>query len=934
MATGTICNTALTAMKTNQQPGTYSFLFTDIEGSTRLWEQHPEAMQDALAKHDAILRAAIAANAGEVVKATGDGCHAAFDSALNGVRAALDAQLALEAAAWDVPKPGIRVRMGLHSGQAEQRAGDYFGPALNRAARIMSVGHGRQILLSAATVELVRDQLPAEVTLLDLGMHRLKDLIRPEHVFQLAYPALTSAFPPLRSLEAYPNNLPLQLTPFIGRAREINEAREMLRTARLLTLTGTGGTGKTRLALQLGADLLHTFADGVWLVELAPVSNSHLVVQAISDVFRLVEISGVSLEDQVIDYLHSKALLLVLDNCEHVVETTARLAGLFLQSSPGLKIIASSREALGIIGETVYHVPSLSVPDVGQVTVDALAGCEAVQLFIQIASMTRSHFALTERDAPAIAQICQRLDGIPLALELAAARIQVFSAEQIAARLDDRFRLLTAGNRTALPRQQTLRAMIDWSYDLLSGPEQMLLRRLSVFTGGWMFEAAEGVCPEMDILNLLTQLVNKSLVIVDEQTGQARYRLLETIRQYARDKLSELREETDARNRHLNYFVRLAQEAEPHLRTAEILVWQDRLEGEADNLRAAMEWGLDHDPEQALNMAGSLALFEGSRVFAGEGRLWVGEAIARTSALPEVFGEAAQIRERTKAKGWLTAGMLAFNFGEIPAAHAAFSESITLTRTAGDPFTLAINLGMRALTSQYMNEVVPARADAEESITMFLGSNTRWGAAMGTMVLAWAEDRPGDGPGRHALFNEARQLMERANHPMLHYFFMAGAMQTRSIGDFTSARSLLEESLQLTEHWRNKHTQLAVESELAHIARQSGDLAFAEQAYRKTIVRWKETGHRAAISNQLECLAFIARAQIQPGRAIRLLGAAEALRESIASPMTGVERVEYEREVAALREQVSPAAFSTDWIGGRSLTMDQAVTLALEPLKV
>jgi predicted ATPase/class 3 adenylate cyclase len=920
-------------MEINQQPGTYSFLFTDIEGSTRLWEQYPEAMRDALAKHDAILRAAVESHAGHVVKTTGDGCHAAFDSALSGVEAALSAQLALDVTAWDIPKPGLQVRMGLHSGQAEQRAGDYFGPALNRAARLMSVGHGRQILLSAATVELVRDQLPAEITLVDLGMHRLKDLIRPEHVFQLAHPALTSAFPPLRSLDAYPNNLPLQLTRFIGREREMTEVREMLSSARLLTFTGTGGTGKTRLSLQLGADLLHIFDDGVWLVELAPVSNFRLVVQAIADVFRLVETSGVSLEDQVTDYLHSKSLLLVLDNCEHLVETVARLAGHFLHASPGLKIIASSREALGIIGETVYHVPSLSVPDIGQVSVDALAGCEAVQLFVQIAAMNRSHFTLTERDAPAIAQICQRLDGIPLAIELAAARLQVFSAGQIAARLDDRFRLLTAGNRTALPRQQTLRAMIDWSYDLLSAPEQAVLRRLSVFSGGWTFEAAEGVGSEMDILNLLTQLVNKSLVTVDEQAGQARYHLLETIRQYARDKLIELHEESDARNRQLDYFVRLAQEAEPHLRTAEILVWQNLLEREADNLRAAMEWGLDHNPTQVLNMAGSLALFEGSRVFAGEGRLWLKEAIARADSLPDVFGDAAQSPQRIKAKAWLTAGMLAFNFGEIPAAHAAFSESIALTRSAGDPFTLAINLAMRALTSQYMNDAGAARADAHESISIFLGSNARWGAAMGTVVLAWAEDRPGDGMGRQALLNEARQLMEGANHPMLHYFYMAGAMQTRSIGDFTSARSLLQESLQLTQHWRNKHTRLAVESELAHIARQSGDLAFAEEAYRKTIVNWKETGHRAAIANQLECLAFIARAQIKPRRAICLLGAAEALRESIASPMTGVERLEYEKEVAALREQVSPEAFSLDWISGRSLTMDQAVTLALELIK-
>jgi tetratricopeptide (TPR) repeat protein len=551
-------------------------------------------------------------------------------------------------------------------------------------------------------------------------------------------------------------------------------------------------------------------------------------------------------------------------------------------------------------------------------------------LFIEIARMAKSHFALTEQDAPAIAQICQRLDGIPLALELAAARIRVFAPEQIAARLDNRFHLLTGGSRTALPRQQTLRAMIDWSYDLLSEEEKKLLRRLSVFSGGWTFEAAEGVCPELDVMNQLSQLINKSLVIVDEPTGQTRYRLLETIRQYAHDKLTVLDEEPDARNRHLNYFMKLAQEAEPHFRNTDIQQWQFQLEADADNLRAAMEWGLDHDPEQFLNLVGSLALFEGSRVFMVSGRFWVKDAIARMEALPGVEGENSLRRERIKAKGWLTAGMLAFNWGEIPAAHTAFSKCIAMARRLEDPFTLAVSLSMRGLTSQFANDANAARSDAEESIALFLGTEDQWGVAMGKMVLSWVEDRQGNEVSRDKLLDEVHQLLKGTTHPMLHYLLMGAAMEARSRGDFASARSLLEKSLQLTQYWRSTHTRLAVESEMAHIARQSGDHAQAKKAYRKTILKWKETGHRAAIAHQLECLAFIARAEKQPSRAIRLMSAAEALRETIDSPMTGVERIEYEHEITALREQLSTEAFNTEWTMGRSLGMDEAIDFALE----
>ena len=517
--------------------GAVTFLFTDIEGSTRMWERLPEAMKPALARHDAILREAVATHGWRIVKTTGDGCHAAFASAADAIAAAADAQHALGAEAWESIHPEtIRVRMGVYTGEAEARDGDYYGPALNRAARLMSVGHGGQILISAVTAELARDRLPTGLSLRDLGEHRLKDLVRPERIFQLAGAGLRVDFAPLKSLDLIPNNLPAQLTSFVGREAEIAEARRLLSATRLLTFTGSGGTGKTRLSLQVAAEALADFADGVWLVELAPLADPDRVAAAVAAVFDLRDQPGRTMLEQLQDYLRARQVLLILDNCEHLIAASARVADALVRACPKVKVLASSREALGLAGERIFHVPSLGVPE-PKAIVDAIARSEAVQLFVERATAAQPRFSLNAQNASAIGDICRRLDGIPLAIELAAARIRLFAPEQIAARLNDRFKLLTGGSRTALPRQQTLRALIDWSYDLLPDPEKALLRRLAVFAGGWTFEAAEAVCDSDDLLDALGHLVDKSLVAVDDCVGEARYVLLETVRQYAREKL-------------------------------------------------------------------------------------------------------------------------------------------------------------------------------------------------------------------------------------------------------------------------------------------------------------------------------------------------------------------------------------------------------------
>jgi predicted ATPase len=463
----------------------------------------------------------------------------------------------------------------LHTGQAEWREGDYYGSAVNRADRIMSVTSGGLILLSAVTAELVGDLLPEGTKLRNLGQHRLRSLDRPERIYQLVHPDLPADFPPLKSSVTIPNNLPAQMTSFIGRGEELEQVKRLLisgesmedgttdiNSHRLITLTGPGGTGKTRLSLQVAGDLLNHFPDGVWLVELAQVAEPGLVAQAVAAALGLQEQPGRPLIAMLADSLRRKKLLLILDNCEHVIDTSAQVASVLLPSCPALTILASSREALGIAGERAYRVRSLPLPSDGtDLSIQELADFAAIRLFVNRAKAVKTEFALTPENAPAVLQICQRLDGIPLAIELAAARARVLSPQQIANRSDDRFRLLTGGSRTALPRQRTLQALIDWSYDLLSEPECSLLRRLSVFSGGWTLDAAEvitGTEPieAYEVLDLLEQLVNKSLVVAEETDWGLRYRLLETVRQYAQEKLAAKYEASAVRDRHLAYFVK------------------------------------------------------------------------------------------------------------------------------------------------------------------------------------------------------------------------------------------------------------------------------------------------------------------------------------------------------------------------------------------
>jgi predicted ATPase/class 3 adenylate cyclase len=586
--------------------GTVTFMFTDLVVSTRLWEQEPDEMSAALARHDGILRDAVESHGGIVVKGRGDGVHAVFRTADAAVRAAVDCERAMGAEQWAVSEP-LRARIGIHTGAAELRDRDYFGPSVNRAARLEGIAHGGQIVCSQATADLARDDVDAGVGFVDLGEHELRDLNRPERVFQVTAPGLVADFPPLRSMDYFPGNLPKRASSFIGRARDLDRVPKALAEFPVVTLTGVGGVGKTRLAVQVAADLLPEFPDGAWMCELAAVRAPESVVEAVAGVFRVTARPGATLLESLVAYLRDQQLLLLLDNCEHLLRPAASLAAAIVGGCPKVRILATSREGLNIEGEQILVVPSLAVPDEATATdVGALAESEAVRLFVDRARAVKADFVLDETNAHGVAQLCRRLDGVPLAIELAAARVNAMSPAELNRRLDHRFRLLSGGDRVAIERHQTLRATIDWSFDLLTEAEQRLLLRLSVFSGGGTLDAVEAVCsgppigPD-DVFDLMARLVAHHLVVADDESGETRYVLLETVRQYGEERLADIGETDAVRARHCDHFTEFTAAVRDESNGPRQIEWGTRLAREHDNVVAAMAFALEtRDLERAM----------------------------------------------------------------------------------------------------------------------------------------------------------------------------------------------------------------------------------------------------------------------------------------------------------------------------------------------
>jgi len=921
--------------------GTVSFLFTDIEGSTKLAQDYPDEMPALLARHNEILENAIKAQNGFVFNIVGDSYHASFQSAEQALNAALEAQRNLTKEAWS-PAP-VKARMGIHTGNATledpKGSSPYKGYAtLALTSRVMSAGHGGQILLTQDSFALVDQKIP-DVSLKNMGEHNLKDVNRPQQLYQVMAGDLPAEFPPLKTQKTINHNLPLNLTSFIGRDKEINEVKAAIENTRLLTLIGPGGTGKTRLSIQVGNEFITTMPHGVWMVELAPISDPALIPQTVAMVFGLRESPGLPIAEQINDYLRAKQLLLILDNCEHLVEGSADFANGILKGCPQIKILASSREALGVPNESTYRVPSLGLPDKKDISLDKVSKFESVQLFTERAKAANPNFELNTKNASAIAQICRRLDGIPLALELAAARAKVLSVEQIAERLDDRFRLLTGGSRTALPRQQTLRALIDWSYGLLSEPEKALFRRLAVFEGGWTLEAAEKVCSgngvdEYDVLDLLTQLVDKSLVITEEKDGSVRYGRLETIRQYAREKLLETEESIVVRSKHLEYYISLG----TRLDKVYISPFQhdmiQQMAPEYDNIRSALSWSVEKDIEKATNLLSITVVFW-SWVLLGN-TTEVGEWSKLVLDKLEEKGKNEPSELITKLRGQMLNrySQVLMNIGDHKAACRAAEESIEIARKLNDQKTLANALGSLAHCSVYAGNPEKAQTAAQEGIKLSeeIGELHEQVWALDAMTHYHSIYGGDDEVYRYyEIINGVLRSQNIPNDPVYDGGFKVE--QALKKGKFAEAEKIIDSLMFIILERKDNYTLATMQSMFAHALRQIGDLERAEFHYRKTILLWQDRGHRAAMAHQLECFAFIALVQEDPERAAKLLATAETIRNAINSVRTPPEQKEFEDAVAQLRSGMEAAEFEKAWEEGKSMSLENAVSYVLDEVE-
>jgi predicted ATPase/class 3 adenylate cyclase/DNA-binding CsgD family transcriptional regulator len=864
--------------------GTVTFLFTDIEGSTAHWQQHQEVMPAVITRHDLLLRDIIAAHAGAVFKLMGDAACAAFANAFDALAAALAAQRALHTEPWGEGGP-LRVRMAIHTGVIELHDGDYHGLPLSRIARLLAAGHGGQILLSRATQELVRDHLPPGTELRDLGEHRLKDLFRPEQIFQLVASDLPTDFPPLRTLDQRPTNLPAQATPLIGREREVAAVCALVQRpeVRLLTLTGPGGTGKTRLGLQVAAEMIDAFTDGVYFVALAAISDPAPVLSAIAQALGLSESGSQPLHELLHAYVRNKHVLLLLDNFEQVLAAGTDVATL-LEVAPRLKVLITSRTVLHLYGEHEYVVPSLTLPDPKHLPpLERLTQYEAVRLFIARAQAAKADFAATNANAPAIAEICVRLDGLPLAIELAAARIKILAPQALLARLSSRLNLLTGGARTLPARQQTLRSTIDWSYGLLDAGEQRLFAQLGVFVRGCTLDAAEAICTtsadqDLAVLDGLASLVDKSLLQQQEQAqGEPRFTILETIREYALERLDASGTIAALQQRHAAYYLALAEEAYLKLEGAQQVVWLERLEAEHDNMRATLRWALHQgDFELAARLGGALWRFWLVHGHLSEGSQWLAQALTRSQSLAEPI----------QAQAFKAASALAWAQGDFPQAWALSEASLALYRKQGDAEGIAGTLGNQGVILYSQGDYVGGRALLEESLALNRGLGDAYGISVDLTNL-----------GVIALIQE----------------------------DYVRARAFFEESLTLDRELGDRWGTAISLWNLGLVTLAEGDSIQAQQHFEASLTLSEGLGDQVLIASCLEGLAGVAEVRGQSVWAARFFGIAEVLREAGGTPMPLSDRKVYERYLAAARAQLGEAAFAAAWAEGRTMTLEQAL---------
>ncbi len=910
--------------------GTVTFAFTDIEGSTQRWERNRPAMQDAVRLHDVVMNAAIAAHGGHVFKTIGDAFCASFSRAEDAIAAMLDAQRALASENFTAVN-GLKIRAAVHTGTADERNNDYFGPTVNRVARLLAIGHGGQVLVSGVAADLVQGTLPPQATLRDIGEHRLRDLARPEHVYQLLAPGIEAEFPPLRSLDALPNNLPRIPTSFVGREAEVAEITALLDAHQLVTLIGSGGIGKTRTSLQVAANLLDGSGDGVWFIELAPLSNGDYVTSTIAQAMGLTLPAEGDPVENLARALETKRTLLVFDNCEHLIEATGRVVAALLRRCPNVHVLASSRQALGIAGEQTYRLPSLDVPaqdGTGTLAAREAAQCAAIALFTERAQGVDNRFTLTDDNAAIVADICRRLDGIPLAIELAAARVKILSPRQLRERLDERFRVLTGGSRDVLPRQQTLRALIDWSHDLLDERERTLFRRLGIFVNGFTLEGAVAVgsaddLDELDTFDALASLVDKSLVLAEPAGDSLRYRLLESTRAYASEKLDAAGERMHCAERHLEYLrhrFALLEERLEH--TGRLADHHDALVTERDEVRAALDFALAGGDARR-----GAALLVAARFHAWSSAALENEGIARAESYLAAIPEDEHL---LRSGLWRAIASSSSNLLRKARALEAAQRAVTCARDSGDGMALFGALRQFSLAAARTGNLEAAEA-----------------------AIAEAELIPSDSPVRHVQVLHTRSILAtlrgdphaalRAHENLIREFYSLGndsdaraatgnlAENAHATGDTLRAIALLRDILPALRAEDNGHLLVTIMGNLA--AYLAAVDAFSEtSAIAREILR--EHSGTAAESTFLavviETLALSIAAGGDVARATILEGYADAALLAQGCTRELTETTTHNRLMALLSEKLAPGELARLLAEGAALSPQSAIALALE----